>query len=146
MFYASFNDVPAVMWKWKYFTPAEIACRGTGKLLVDEEAMNALQKARELMGKPFVINSAYRSPEHNKRIGGAPLSRHVKGQAFDIATRRNGKLLFDRKELFQACLKAGFRGFGFYENFLHVDTRPLKKDGSITTWINGAPWQELENM
>ena len=34
--------------------------------------------------KPLVINSGYRSPEVNKRVGGAPTSNHLTGCAVDI--------------------------------------------------------------
>ena len=27
-----FRDVPESLWRWKNFSPAEIACRGTGQL------------------------------------------------------------------------------------------------------------------
>ncbi len=33
---------------------------------------------------PLVINSGYRSPEVNKRVGGAPTSNHLTGCAVDI--------------------------------------------------------------
>ena len=34
---------------------------------------------------PIAIRSAYRSPEHNKRVGGAKASKHLEGTAFDIS-------------------------------------------------------------
>ena len=34
--YSHWRDVPAATWRWPNFSPAEIACRGTGKLLVNE--------------------------------------------------------------------------------------------------------------
>jgi zinc D-Ala-D-Ala carboxypeptidase len=43
-FYAHWRDVPAAAWRWPNFSPAEIACRGTGKLLVNETALDALQR------------------------------------------------------------------------------------------------------
>jgi hypothetical protein len=33
------RDVPAAVCRWPNFSPAEIACRGTGKLLVNEAAL-----------------------------------------------------------------------------------------------------------
>lgn len=42
----------------------------------------ALQKAKEL---GLRITSGYRDPEHNKKVGGAPRSYHLFGQAYDVA-------------------------------------------------------------
>ena len=39
-------------------------------------------------GEPIIINSGYRSPQLNKRIGGVPTSNHLTGCAVDI--RVNG--------------------------------------------------------
>jgi zinc D-Ala-D-Ala carboxypeptidase len=43
-----------------------------------------LQPVRDHYGKGVKINSAYRSPETNKAVGGSPVSDHCKGQAADI--------------------------------------------------------------
>ena len=65
-FYDHWREVTEGAWRWKNFSPAEIACRGTGKLLVHEAALDHLQTLREKLGKPFIVRSAYRSPEHNR--------------------------------------------------------------------------------
>lgn len=31
------------------------------------------------------LTSSYRSPEHNKKVGGSPTSYHTRGQAYDFA-------------------------------------------------------------
>jgi len=67
-----FRDVPAELWRWPNFSPAEIACRGTGQLKLHPEALDKLQTLRDRLGKPLIVNSAYRSPEHNRAVGGAP--------------------------------------------------------------------------
>lgn len=43
-----------------------------------------LEPLRERVGGPLVINSGYRGPALNKRIGGAATSQHVLGEAVDI--------------------------------------------------------------
>ena len=48
-FYAHWRDVPATTWRWPNFSPAEIACRGTGKLLVNEAALDSAAGA----ARPF---------------------------------------------------------------------------------------------
>ena len=43
-----------------------------------------LEVLRERYGKPIIINSGYRSPQLNKKIGGVPTSNHLTGCAVDI--------------------------------------------------------------
>ena len=77
----------------KYFTLSELTVTNTGlvntpsKMEINKLTMlvqNVLDPLRELYGKPIKINSGYRSPLVNKKIGGVPTSEHVKGQAADI--------------------------------------------------------------
>lgn len=114
-------------WRWRHFMPRELASKGDGSLLVDEDALDRLELARRILGQPLLILSAYRDPLHNAKVGGAPLSMHKQGKAFDI--RLAG---LDKWQLLSACQKAGFTGFGFYLTFLHVDT------GKPRTW--GKTW------
>jgi zinc D-Ala-D-Ala carboxypeptidase len=117
-FFAHWHDVPATAWRWPNFSPAEIACRGTGKLLVNEAALDALQALRKRLGKPLIVRSAYRSPEHNRSVGGAKASKHMDGIAFDVAMANHDP------EAFEAAARTiGFKGFGFYprSGFIHID-------------------------
>ncbi len=119
-FYASFRDVPAGAWRWPNFAPAEIASKGDGSLKVVPAALDALERARALAGRPLAILSAYRDPLHNARVGGAPLSRHKAGDAFDIALAGA-----DQEALAAALKGAGFTGFGLgYRTFVHADLGP----------------------
>lgn len=139
--YQEFNNWRDVdlktQWRWPNFTPEEIACRGTGKLVIHAKAMDKLQHLRTLVGKPLILNSAYRSPEHNKRVGGEANSYHMAKRTFD----GEGVMAFDismanhEPYAFQAAaVKVGFRGFGHYpltkdgrRNFMHVDNGPSRK-------------------
>ena len=127
MHYEHYDQVPPSAWRWRHFAPREIASKGDGSILIDEEALDKLEYARQLMGQPLVILSAYRDPIHNAKVGGAPLSQHKFGKAFDI--RIAG---LDKWRLLKCCQRAGFTGFGFYSTFLHVDT------GKPRTW--GKVW------
>ena len=49
--YAHFRDVPESSWRWPSFSPAEIACRGTGAIKIATEAMDKLQSLRNRLGK-----------------------------------------------------------------------------------------------
>ena len=119
--YARHQDVPSASWRWPNFKPSEIACKGTGSVLVVPEALDALQALRTRLGRPLVIKSGYRSPEHNERVGGARASKHMEGAAFDIECRpdQQAALIFAAKDV-------GFRGFGRYDTFVHVDLGPAR--------------------
>lgn len=119
--YARASDVPVTSWRWPNFAPEELACRGTGKLVVDPRALDMLQSLRNRLGKPMIITSAYRSPEHNARVGGAARSRHLQGIAFDVRMDNHDP------DFFIAQARAlGFHGIGTYprQGFVHIDARP----------------------
>ena len=121
-----FRDVPATLWRWPDFSPAEIACRGTGQLKLHPEALDKLQALRDHLGKPLILRSAYRSPEHNRRVGGAPRSKHLDGTAFDIAMSNHDPAAFEA-----AARAVGFLGFGHYprSGFIHIDLGPARSWG-----------------
>lgn len=118
LFFEYHNLVPKEVWRWPNFTPIEIASKGNGSILIDFDAMDKLQLARTIAGKPFHIHSAYRDDLYNALIGGAPRSYHVEGRAFDIGISN-----FRKEELLVILKQAGFTGFGInYKTFVHADT------------------------
>jgi hypothetical protein len=121
-----FRDVPDGLWRWKNFSPAEIACRGTGQLKLHAQALDKLQALRDRLGKPLIVRSGYRSPQHNRNVGGAPRSKHMDGTAFDIAMSNHDPVAFEA-----AAREVGFLGFGFYprSGFIHVDLGPARTWG-----------------
>ena len=52
-----------------------------------------LQTIRNELHLPIIVNSAYRSPEVNAKVGGVSSSYHVKGLAADIRCSDMDKLL-----------------------------------------------------
>jgi len=54
-----------------------------------------LQPLRDSYGKPIVIASGYRSRKVNEGIGGSTNSQHMTGEAADIDTTFDNKVLFD---------------------------------------------------
>lgn len=122
-YFNHWRDVPAARWRWKNFSPAEIACRSSGSLRINEEALDKLQALRDRLGKPLIVRSAYRSPAHNRAVGGAPRSKHLDGTAFDIVMANHDPVAFE-----EASRAVGFKGFGFYprSGFMHIDLGPAR--------------------
>lgn len=131
--YSHFSQVKPDDWPWHSFSPREIACKGTGELVVDDHALDRLQALRDYLGKPLILTSAYRSAAHNKRVGGAKGSKHMEGIAFDVRMENHDPHVFEA-----AARAVGFTGFGYYpkSGFMHVDTGPAR------SW--GTPWPRTE--
>ena len=86
-----------------------------------------LQVIRDFYNKPININSGYRSPEHNKAIGGAKNSQHVLGKAADIWIK--GITPNELAKGIQTLIDAGKiseGGIGVYDTFTHYDIRGTK--------------------
>lgn len=77
------------------------------------------------------ILSGYRSPAHNKSIGGAKHSQHMEGRAADIQVVGvpAGTVHWIVLDLYKAGHLA-IGGLGDYPGFTHVDTRP----GRLARW------------
>jgi len=59
------------------FTISEFACNdGSDVVLISQQLVSILQKIRNWAKAPVHINSAYRTPTYNKKIGGATYSQH----------------------------------------------------------------------
>ena len=96
---------------------------------MNEEFLDRLDKARAIADIPFIINSAWRSPEKNKSVGGKPGSSHLKGLAVDISAENSRK----RFTILQALIAAGFTRIGIGKTFIHVDG-DTEKDPRVT-WL-----------
>lgn len=106
----------------KNFKLKEFQCKDGSKLVkIDSQLLNKLQQLRDIIGKPIIINSGFRTPEHNKRVRGAENSFHLQGKAADIQV--NG---ITPKQLAKYAEKVGFNGIGVYKTFIHVDVRDYK--------------------
>jgi len=83
-------------------------------------------------GKKVIMNSGYRSPSHNLKVGGAQNSYHVKCMAADIFIPGVSK----RKILAFARRNNLVGGLGCYPNrkFIHIDvrTKPRGYKGPVT--------------
>ena len=97
---------------------------------MDKDFLSKLDKAREYAKIPFVINSAYRSPEHNAKIGGSPNSSHIKGLAVDIRTTDSRT----RYRVLEALIHVGFNRIGIADTFIHVDDDKDKSSNVVWTY------------
>lgn len=103
----------------KYFKEEEFRCPCCGRCDMVEEFILKLYKAREDSVVPFIINSGYRCYHHNKKIGGAFNSYHLRGEAVDIKCE-NG---WQRYQIISSAIKNGIYGIIIYKNFIHLDNR-----------------------
>lgn len=103
------------------FLVKEFACKdGSDYILIDTELVKLLQNIRNHFNKPVTINSAYRNPTYNKKVGGVSNSQHTKGTAADIVVSGATP-----KEVAQYAehLMPNSGGVGLYKTFTHVDVR-----------------------
>lgn len=101
----------------KYFTIPELTAsakaRALGidntpppgvKIKLSTLVNNLLDPIREKWGGPITVNSGYRCPELNNRVGGVPTSQHVRGEAADITVGSPAK----NNQLFKMIVDGGF--------------------------------------
>lgn len=117
----------------KHFTWAEMACRdgtpypGEWRETRLPLLLSAAEAIRGACGdKPLLVFSAYRTPKHNRRIGGARRSQHMQGRALDLRPPKRWSV--DRFHKAIKSLKLPqIRGLGKYRTFVHIDTRPSQR-------------------
>lgn len=115
------RDVRPADWRWAYFTAQELACRQSGQLLVAPDFLDRLEKLRIAFARPLIVNSGYRTPEHNARVSTTGRDGpHTTGRAVDIAI--DGA---DAFVLVKLALGFGFTGLGVAQKgasrFIHLD-------------------------
>jgi len=136
-----------------HLTWSELACKdGTPYPLEwrsDRARRLALEfeRIRAAVGLPIVIGSAYRTPAHNRLVGGAALSQHVEGRALDLYPPKGWTL-----ERFYRVVRAvvddpdcTVYGLGKYPRFVHIDIRPAPAHGRLVLWQGARSWAEVKN-
>lgn len=140
------GPTPHVSWK-------ELACKDGTPYPLDWQISRALplavefERIRATVGKAITIGSAYRTPTHNRAIGGARNSQHVEGRALDLYPPADWNL-----ERFYRVIRhlAGdpasqIFGLGKYPTFVHIDIRPPRADGRLTVWQGSRAWAEVKS-
>lgn len=109
----------------EHFHSDEFRCHHCGRVLGPPMSLvSALERLRAAVGRPIVVVSGYRCEVHNRAVGGATASRHLKGDAADLA--------LGVATVAQARA-AGFKGIGHKRGFaVHVDMRP----GPVVTFAD----------
>ena len=104
-----------------HFSDAELACHHCGVNGCQQELVDALEALRAIAGVPIKVNDAYRCPEHNAAVGGAPHSEHMTGIAADIVIEG-----MSPEEMYHAAQQVpAIKGIGVAnrQGYIHVDTR-----------------------
>ena len=119
------------------FNSSEFECScskcDTEQQYIDDELVLKLQIVRDIYGDSVQVNSGYRCPSHNQKVGGKPNSSHMAGLAADITPKR--QTLDDLDNLYEICYNEFENiGDGRKEGFIHVDVSPPKKTGK-RHWI-----------
>ena len=93
-------------------------------LLNVQKLANQLQVLRDSLGVSITVNSGYRSPSHNKKMGGTINSQHILGKAADITAQGYTPAQVYAK--IEELINSGDMlqgGLGSYSTFTHYDIR-----------------------
>jgi uncharacterized protein YcbK (DUF882 family) len=120
----------------KNFNRSEYECKcGCGLDRVHPALSSLVQKIRDIVDEPVMINSGCRCQKHNANVGGVPDSRHVKCMAADI--RANTISAATLHDTILAAHNAGLLpelgGIGGYDTFVHVDV-DYGPEGRLRKW------------
>ncbi|MBE9119085.1 peptidase M15A [Lusitaniella coriacea LEGE 07157] len=109
------------------FTWAE-ATKGGTRMPPNQTTVDAIvrisklaQRARDRVGRPFIITSWYRPPHINRAVGGAKYSRHIVGDAIDfVCENLTGNQLY---WLLDPWWPGGLGRYRSFPNLCHIDAR-----------------------
>ena len=110
------------------FTVKEFACKdGSDAVLVAPRLVMVLQSIRSHFGTAVTINSGYRTPQYNAKIGGVAHSQHCYGTAADISVEGQKP---EQVAAYARQLMPDWGGVGIYskQGFTHIDVRETKAD------------------
>ena len=116
----------------KNFKIKEFECKGGCDMPLEVyeniiKLASQLQFLRDYTGRPITINSAYRCPEHNAKVGGSRTSQHLLGKAADITIQSLKPV--EVYALIEELIDMGHMlqgGLGLYDTFVHYDIRKTK--------------------
>lgn len=105
----------------RYFRAIEFACKHCGANRMEARFLLDLDELRHRYGKPLIITSGYRCPEHNAHVSNTGhTGPHTTGCAADISV--DGA---DAYTLLRLALEMEFTGIGISQKghgrFIHLD-------------------------
>ena len=112
------------------FRVRELACKdGSDAVLAAPRLVMVLQTIRDHFDAPVTINSGYRTPQYNAKVGGAAQSQHCYGTAADIVVKGVAPA---KVAAYARRIMPNWGGVGTYtkQGFVHVDVREQRSDWS----------------
>ena len=100
----------------EHFKAREFECSCCKAIIVDIRLLDKLEDLRAYLEMPIKITSGYRCAKHNKAVGGATHSQHMRGKAADIQVNR-----YTPAEVGEAAQHVGFAYIKVYKYHTHVD-------------------------
>lgn len=112
------------------FKIEEFLCRhcGEGADIVKPELLTALQKLRDMYGKPMTVSNGFRCEKHNSEVGGAKHSSHLVGMAADISDPHGELKRFCSGLVLEACglwMESPKDTGGLVGGWAHLQIRPV---------------------
>lgn len=115
------------------FSLSEMNCRDGSPVPAQYEenaykVLSRLQVIRDFFDKPVRIRSGYRSPEHNKAVGGEDRSYHLTASAADFTVE--GYSPSQVRDALEGLIRVGALpngGIGSYLTFTHYDLGPRRR-------------------
>ena len=109
-----------------HFKVKEFACKdGSDAVLVAPRLVMVLQSIRSHFGAAVTINSGYRTPQYNTKVGGVAHSQHCYGTAADITVKGQKPAAV---AAYARQIMPDWGGVGVYDSFCHIDVREAKAD------------------
>ena len=115
----------------RYFSINEFKCSHCGLVEMNTDFLYKLDNLRKDFGKPIIISSGYRCPQHNEAVSSTGLGGpHTTGKACDILVSGH-----DAYDLLKLVVNHGFKGIGINQKgpsrFIHLDMI----DSNLRPWL-----------
>jgi hypothetical protein len=135
-----------------HFRANELASRGDRTCWVNRELLEALEVLRRNVGKPLMLRSGWRDPDHNRKVGGASRSQHTYGAAPELqqvkvrldpaaelisgraADFDRGYVTLDDVRDLRVFSGIGYRKVGKVNWVTHVDVRAERTPQNPSVW------------
>lgn len=132
---------------------AELACKDAARTPYPEDwrttravvLATEFERIRAMFDGPIRVGSGYRTPAHNRAIGGAKESQHCEGRALDLYPPTGVSIDRFYVVIREWALRpeSAIGGLGRYPAFVHIDVRPTPH-AKLAVWRGGRAWAELK--